>query len=108
MQENAETILRLGIGIFHAVAAQPSHEKNRRNLAGGVVRSRDKDSQAFAAAVLCPSVEDLGILKVLTLGLGAHRLARKKRSDGGDGEEEKSRGAISDHGRLEGVRCTDV
>jgi hypothetical protein len=41
------------------------------NLADDVFRSGDERSQAFAAVVLCPSVEDFGVLKVLTLGLGA-------------------------------------
>jgi len=59
-----------------------------------MVRTGDEGSQAVAADVWRPSIEYLGILKMLALGLGARRLAR---SDGGKGEQEKSKDAISDH-----------
>src|SRR5260370_7755615 len=98
--------MSLGIGIFHAVAAQPNDEKDRRNLAGGVVQPGDESPETFAAAVLRPSVEDLSVLKVLTLGLGANRLSRQQRCDDGGHQKksrrEKSRCGISDHGRTSG------
>jgi hypothetical protein len=53
-----------------------------------MVRAGDEGSQAVAVDVLRPSVEYLGILKVLTFGLGACGLGRKKSSDGGDAEQE--------------------
>src|ERR1700730_6737163 len=95
--ENAETVLRLGVGIFHAVAAQPAHKKYCRNLAVDIVRAGDEGPETLAAVVLRPSVEDLGILKVLAFGLGARRLGRSKRSDSGNGQQEKSGCAMSDH-----------
>jgi hypothetical protein len=105
-QENPEAVVSLGVGVFHAVAAQPAHEKDCRKLAGGVVRPGNESPETFAAAVLRPSVEDLSVLKVLTLGLGANRLSRQQRCDGGGHQKksrrEKSRCGISDHGRTSG------
>src|SRR5260370_12387970 len=98
--------MSLGIGIFHAVAAQPNDKKDHRRRGDGVVWPGDESPEALAAAVLRPSVEDLSVLKVLTLGLGANRLSRQQRCDGGGHQKksrrEKSRCGISDHGRTSG------
>jgi len=61
--------------------SQPTTE-DRRNLAGSGFRAGDEGSEELATGVLCPSVEHLGILKMLALGLGVRSLTRKKRSGG--------------------------
>jgi hypothetical protein len=89
-QEDAETVFGSGVGILHAVAAQPAYEEDRGNLAGCVVWAGDEGSKAFAMAVLRPSVKYFGVLKVLTRGLGRGRLSRQNCSGENDNHYQSS------------------
>jgi hypothetical protein len=79
--------------------SQPT-KKIAGTLPGGAVWAGDEGSETIAVAVLRPAVEHLRVLKVLTLGIG---LGHQQRGDRG-GRQEKSAGAISEHGNS----CTSL
>src|SRR4029077_1331530 len=67
-QQDAETVASSGGRIFHAVAAQPSHEENNGSFSSNVVWVGDEGAQLFAAMIGDPVIKEFRVDKVLTRG----------------------------------------
>ena len=95
-KEDPETVLGVGVSIFHAVATEPSHKEDGGNLACGAIGPGDEGSEALTVVVCRPPVKNLDVLEALMFWLGS-RLSRRPGARYDNNHHHQNMSASSNH-----------
>src|SRR6267378_7282427 len=80
--ENRSKAVGLTLWILDRIATEPACKEDHRNLAGSILRPRNKHPQLVSGIVLGPSVDHFGVLEAFA--------RRRCRSLGYPGERQKN------------------